>query len=156
EAPANKPANIKAEFAELVKMVVWFLVLFFALKILVIEGYEVQGPSMEPTLQNNERILVFKLPHMVSKMFPSYQPIKPGDIFVFERTEDAGKRYVKRVIAEGPARQNGKVDAQGREETGPPPVKINIEQNKVYVNNQRIEETYLSSEAEDGFDSYER
>ena len=70
EPPVAKPANIKAEFTELVKMVVWFLVLFFFLKWAVIEGYEVQGPSMEPTLWNNERILVFKLPHKLSQWVP--------------------------------------------------------------------------------------
>ena len=79
EAPAAKPANIKAEFTELVKMVVWFLVLFFFLKWTVIEGYEVQGPSMEPTLWNNERILVFKLPHYLSRAFTSYQPIQSSN-----------------------------------------------------------------------------
>lgn len=153
----TKPANIKAEFAELVKMVVWFLVLFFVLKIFVIEGYEVQGPSMEPTLWNNERILVFKLPHKLSRAFPGYQPIKPGDIVVFERTEDAGKRYVKRVIAEGPPREGGnKVDAQGREEAGPPPVSLRIEKGRVFVNNQRVEESYLPVEIEESFDDSDR
>ncbi|NUM53737.1 MAG: signal peptidase I [Candidatus Hydrogenedentes bacterium] len=157
ETPAAKPANIKAEFTELVKMVVWFLVLFFALKFFVIEGYEVQGPSMEPTLWNNERILVFKLPHKLSQLIPSYQPIKPGNIVVFERTEDSGKRYVKRVIAEGVPRQNGNtVDAQGRNDTGPPAVSLRIEDGKVFVNNQRVVESYLPVEVEESFDDSDR
>ena len=157
EASAVKPANIKAEVAELVKMVVWFLVLFFMLKIFVIEGYEVQGPSMEPTLWNNERILVFKLPHRLSRMLPGYQPIKPGDIVVFERTEDAGKRYVKRVVAEGVPRQNGNtVDAQGREDDGPSTVSLRIENGKVFVNNRRVEEAYLPVDIEESFDDSDR
>ena len=157
ESPTGKPANIKTEFAELVKMVVWFLVLFFFLKWMVVEGYEVQGPSMEPTLWNNERILVFKLPHKISRVFPGYQPIKPGDIVVFERTEDAGKRYVKRVVAEGLPRQNGNtVGAQGREDPGPPAVSLRIERGKVFVNNQRVEESYLPVEIEESFDDSDR
>ena len=157
ETPTGTPANIKAEFAELVKMVVWFLVLFFFLKWLVIEGYEVQGPSMEPTLRNNERILVFKLPHNVSRWFPSYQPIKPGDIIVFERTEDAGKRYVKRVVAEGVPRQSGNtVDAKGRDDSGPPAISLRIEKGKVFVNNQRVEESYLPVDIEESFDDSDR
>lgn len=157
ETPATKPANIKAEFAELVKMVVWFLVLFFALKFFVIEGYEVQGPSMEPTLWNNERILVFKLPHKISQLIPGYQPIKPGNIVVFERTEDQGKRYVKRVVAEGVPRKNDNtVDAQGRNDSGPPTVKLLIEDGKVFVDNQRVMESYLPVEIEESFDDSDR
>ena len=156
-AASEKPANIKAELAEVIKMVVWFLVLFLCLKMFVIEGYEVQGPSMEPTLWNNERILVFKFSHQLSKLFPSFQPIKPGDIVVFERTEDAGKRYVKRVVAEGlPADNANKVAAHGNDETGPESVSLRIEKGRVFVNNQRIEEKYLPLDIEEGFDSSDR
>lgn len=157
EPPVAKPANIKAEFTELVKMVVWFLVLFFFLKWAVIEGYEVQGPSMEPTLWNNERILVFKLPHKVSRWIPGYQPIQPGDIVVFERPEDGNKRYVKRVVAEGPPSERGnKVDARAQNDNGPEPVSLRIERGRVYVNNQRVEESYLPVEIEENFDDSDR
>jgi signal peptidase I len=157
ETPPVKPANVKAEFTELVKMVVWFLVLFFVLKWAVIEGYEVQGPSMEPTLWNNERILVFKLPHNISRLFSSYQPIQPGDIVVFKRPEDNNKRYVKRVVAEGlPRESSNTVDAQGREDSGPKTVSLRIERGKVFVNNQRFEESYLPVEIEESFDDTDR
>ena len=157
DTPATKPVNIKSEFAELVKMVVWFLLIFFVLKIFVVEGYEVQGPSMEPTLNNYERILVFKLPHKLSRLFPGYQPIHPGNIVVFERTEDAAKRYVKRVVAEGaPRRSTNTVDAQGREDAGPPTVSLRIEDGKVFVNNRRVEESYLPEGIEESFDDSDR
>jgi len=157
EPPVAKPANIKAEFTELVKMVVWFLVLFFFLKWAVIEGYEVQGPSMEPTLWNNERILVFKLPHKLSQWIPGYQPIQPGDIVVFKRPEDGDKRYVKRVVAEGPPSERGnKVDARAQDDTGPEPVALRIESGRIFVNNQRVEESYLPVEIEESFDDSDR
>ncbi|HRI88924.1 MAG TPA: signal peptidase I [Candidatus Hydrogenedentes bacterium] len=157
EGAAAKPANIKGEVGEVVKLVVWFLALFFVLKAFVIEGYEVQGPSMEPTLQNDERILVFKLSHKISKWVSGYQPIQPGDIVVFERTEDAGKRYVKRVIAEGLPRQSGNtVDAHGQDESGPPSVSLRIEDGRLFVNNQFIEESYLPDEKRDGFNDSDR
>lgn len=157
EPETGKPSNIKTEFVELIKMVVWFLLLFFMLKSFVIEGYEVQGPSMEPTLWNNERILVFKLPHRLSRMLPGYQPIKPGDIVVFDRPEDAGKRYVKRVIAEGAPRQHGnKVDAQERDDSGAPAVSLRIENGKVFVDNHRVEESYLPASVEESFDDSDR
>ncbi|MDZ4860851.1 MAG: signal peptidase I [Candidatus Hydrogenedentes bacterium] len=156
-APLDRPANIKGEVTELIKMVVWFLALFFILKVFVIEGYEVQGPSMEPTLQNNERILVFKLPHKISTWWHGYQPIEAGDIVVFERTEDAGKRYVKRVIAGGLPRIHGNtVDAQVQEDTGPPPVSLRIEEGRVFINNQFIEEDYLPDQKRADFNDSDR
>lgn len=154
---AEKTTSIKAEFAELLKMVVWFLLLFLVLKSFVIEGYEVQGPSMEPTLCNNERILVFKLPHKLSQWIPGYQPIHPGDIVVFERTEDAGKRYVKRVVAEGGPRQSGNtVSATDQSDSDAPTVSLRIEDGVVYINNQRVEETYLPPDVQENFDWSDR
>ena len=96
-------ANAKREVREFVKMIAWFLLLFFTLKTFVIEGYEVQGPSMEPTLVDKERILVFKLPHKLSQWgpFSGIDAIGTGDIIVFDSRDDADKRYVKRVIAHG-------------------------------------------------------
>ncbi|GMU93739.1 MAG: signal peptidase I [Candidatus Hydrogenedentota bacterium] len=142
----EKPANIKTEAVELIKLVAWFLLLFFALKYFVIEGYEVQGPSMEPTLWNNERILVFKLPHKLSQLgiLPGYDAVTEGDIVVFERTEDGRKRYVKRVIAKGPDIDSNTVGAVGPDDLDPVPVSVRIEDGTVYVNNRRIEESYLT------------
>ncbi|HRZ17793.1 MAG TPA: S26 family signal peptidase, partial [Candidatus Hydrogenedentes bacterium] len=42
----------RRELYEFVKMVLVFLVVFWCLKTFVIEGYEVQGESMDPTLVN--------------------------------------------------------------------------------------------------------
>ena len=63
--PSSDPEprqEMKRDVTELIKMVVLFLIVFWGLKAFVIEGYEVQGDSMIPTLEDRERILVFKLP----------------------------------------------------------------------------------------------
>lgn len=147
--------NLRGEVVEFVKMVVWFLALFFTLKLFVLEGFEVQGPSMEPTLWNDERILVFKLPHILSKygMLPGGNAINPGDIVVFRHTDDGNKRYVKRVVAAGPApSDHNTVDAgaRGAEEEQ---VYVHIEDGRLYVNNQLTPEPYLTSEMAEDFDS---
>lgn len=72
----------------------------------VFQSYEVDGPSMETTLQNRDRLIVWKLPlsfaHFRGK---SYQPTR-GDIVIFvkrgitEPGSPAGeKQLIKRVIA---------------------------------------------------------
>jgi len=146
--PSNQDApqqDVRREIVEFVKMVVWFLILFIVLKSYVIEGYEVQGPSMKPTLQNGERILVFKLPHLLSKtgLGNWLQPFEAGDIVVFESPDDGDKRYVKRVIAVGPKARSNTVQAV---DISPDATEVEIINGDLYVNNQRIVESYLAPE----------
>lgn len=129
-------------------MVAVFLVMFWALKSYVIEGYEVQGPSMHPTISDRERILVLKLPQTLARLplFRGYQPVRPGDIVVFDSNDASNKRYIKRVIAAGPpADPRNAVSAQG---TAPetPAVEVRFERGSVFVDNRRVEERYLAPE----------
>ncbi|MFA6244743.1 MAG: signal peptidase I, partial [Candidatus Hydrogenedentales bacterium] len=93
----------RREVLAFVKTVAGFLLLFLLLKSYVVEGYEVQGTSMEPTLMNEERILVFKLTHVLSQStwFSGIEALQTGDIVVFN-SADTQERYVKRLIAKGP------------------------------------------------------
>lgn len=140
--------EIKREVIELVKMVVLFLVVFWTLKTFVVEGYEVQGPSMIPTLDDRERILVLKLPHELSQLpilSTFLEPIKPGDVVVFDSTEETNKRYIKRVVAKGPnqARANTVAAKTLNEDPRANSVHVKFEKGSVYVNNHRLDENYL-------------
>lgn len=67
----------------------------------VFQFYRVDGPSMEQTLQNNDRLIVFKLPKSLASLTgQDYLPSR-GDIVVFSKAEDGGKarQLIKRVIA---------------------------------------------------------
>lgn len=88
----------------MIQMVATFLLLFVVLKTFVVEGYEVEGASMQPALRENDRILVFKLSHALAETFPALgiQPIEQGDVVVFDSPVEPGKRYVKRAVAAGP------------------------------------------------------
>jgi signal peptidase I len=143
--PAAHPHEIRREIYDFLKMVVYFLLLFVCLRFFVVEGYEVQGPSMEPTLQNGDRILVFKLPHKLAQagFLDFLTPIHENDIVVFESLEDASKRYVKRVIAMGPRGSRAVRAAHTDEGISENAVSVRIERGTVYVNNQRIDELYL-------------
>jgi signal peptidase I len=143
--------DMKRETAEVVKMAVLFLLVFCGLKAFVIEGYEVQGDSMIPTLADRERILVFKLPTMLARLplIGGFSPLHEGDIVVFESSVENNKRYIKRVIAMGPPLSSGNntVSATGHDEDpAPDSVKVMFDSGRVYVNNRVIEEPYLVDE----------
>lgn len=141
-APASQNQEVRNEILEFVKMVVWFVILFILLRQFVVEGYEVYGPSMEPTLEASERILVFKLP-----LYLGMEIAEPGDIIVFESPEEGDMPYVKRVVATGPAPpKNNRVKAGGGEDAIPP-VPVQIDEGTLYVNNVRVEENYLPPDA---------
>lgn len=136
--------EVRREVIELVKMVVLFLVLFLLLKTFVVEGYEVQGDSMYPTLHEGERILVMKLPFKMSHLplLGSLEPIKQGEIIVFESRDGTLKRYIKRVIARGPSGGANTVSATEHNAGA----HVQYELGDVYVNQRRLEEPYLVEE----------
>lgn len=71
----------------------------------VFQSYEVDGPSMETTLENHDRLLVLKLPRTFAKIVhKDYIPHR-GDVIIFSTTAvqdgngDGGeKQLIKRVI----------------------------------------------------------
>jgi signal peptidase I len=78
---------------------------------------KVEGTSMMPSLEDQERIFVNKFVYRL-------EPIERGDIVVFRYPRDPSKSYIKRVI--GVAGDRVRIDA-----------------GQVYVNGQPIEEDYV-------------
>ncbi len=158
--PMSPKQEAKRELLDFAKMVGWFLLLFLALRAFVIEGYEVQGDSMSPSLDNRERILVLKLPHVISQFRPFHNinAIEEGDIVVFQSPDDSRKRYVKRVIAKGGSvRPSQTVVAESQRGSAPPgdSVRVRLEDGEVYVNNRRVEEDYVKPGSVSGGDTYD-
>ena len=85
-------------------VVVAALVLALLLITFVFQSYQVDGPSMQNTLQNNDRLIVWKVPRTLARI--TGQPYVPsrGDIIVFNESGLAAygqtntKQLVKRVI----------------------------------------------------------
>jgi signal peptidase I len=87
-----------------------FLILLLAplvaigLTLFVFQSYQVDGPSMEPTLQNNDRLIVLKLPKTWAKLTHHDYIPKRGDIIIFVENNLAAlgqstpKQLVKRVV----------------------------------------------------------
>lgn len=66
----------------------------------VFQFYRVDGPSMEQTLQNNDRLIVYKLPKSLANLTNSQYLPGRGDIIVFNLAEPGGedRQLIKRVI----------------------------------------------------------
>jgi len=140
---------MKREVVEFAKMVAWFLVLFFIVNVSVVGDYEVQGNSMFPTLVDGERILVFKLPAILSgfSLFDGIDPVRTGDLVVFDSPVEPGRRYVKRVIAKGAPSRGANDVLAGSTEASAPGVRVLFDKGTVYVDNRRIDEPYLRADA---------
>ena len=78
---------------------------------------KVEGTSMMPSLEDQERIFVNKFVYRL-------EPIERGDIVVFKYPRDPSKSYIKRVIGMAGDR-------------------IRIDGGQVYVNEQALDEDYV-------------
>ena len=70
------------------------VVLAFCIRTFIVEPYLVSGPSMMPTLENRERLLVNKF------IYYTRSPQK-GEVIVFKYPSDTSRDFIKRVIATG-------------------------------------------------------
>jgi signal peptidase I len=110
-------------------LIVWLrdLILSLAISAFIIvfiyQPVKVEGTSMMPSLEDQERIFVNKFVYRL-------EPISHGDIVVFRYPRDPSKSYIKRVIGVAGDR-------------------IRIEAGQVYVNNEPLDETYVPSNYED-------
>lgn len=69
----------------------------------VFQPYEVDGASMETTLQNADRLIVFKLPKTIANVTGSSYTPGRWDVIVFDKPQrlsapDSTKHLIKRVI----------------------------------------------------------
>lgn len=113
---AAKSLDIKKEVWEWVQAIVIAVVIAFILRTFVLTLVKVQGESMEPTLQQSDRLYVNRF---------MYTPEK-GDIVIFRPASDPKRPYVKRVIAtEGDS------------------VYIDFETGEVFINGEVLDEEYI-------------
>ena len=70
------------------------VVLALGIRTFLVEPYMVSGPSMRPTLQNEERLIVNKLVYYLREP-------QRGEIIVFKYPSDTRRDFIKRVIAVG-------------------------------------------------------
>ncbi len=87
--------------------------------IFLYQPVKVEGTSMMPGLDDQERIFINKFVYRL-------EPIERGDIIVFRYPRDPSKSYIKRVIGVAGDR-------------------VRIEEGQVYLNGERLREAYVPS-----------
>src|SRR5207302_7205116 len=107
----------------------WIRDLFFSIIVslfiilFVYQPVKVEGGSMEPGLEDQERIFINKLVYRI-------EAIGRGDIIVFRYPRDPRKNFIKRVIAI-------------------PGDRIRVTHGRVYLNGQLIHEPYVPEQYQD-------
>lgn len=133
---------MRAIIRELCETVTLALLIFLALQFTV-QNFRVEGPSMEPTLEEGEFVLVNKfvyfrlspqdllsfLPfdnlHRSSDWYPIHAP-RRGEVVIFEFPGDTNRDFVKRVI-------------------GIPGDFVAIEGGVISVNGEKLNEPYITN-----------
>ncbi len=109
--------RVRGGFAVWIRDLLISLAISAFIIVFLYQPVKVEGTSMMPSLEDQERIFVNKFVYRL-------EPIERGDIVVFRYPRDPSKSYIKRVI--GVAGDH-----------------IRIDSGQVYVNGQPLDEDYV-------------
>ncbi|HKP12481.1 MAG TPA: signal peptidase I, partial [Blastocatellia bacterium] len=112
-------AGLWSEIKSITRDIIFAAVMAVLIVVFVVQPVKVEGTSMQPRLENEERIFVNKFKY-------NFEPIQRGDIIVFWFPDDPGKSFIKRII--GLPGENIDMDALGR----------------VTINGVPLDESYLA------------
>jgi signal peptidase I len=121
-SPSNAPHSLPVLAVWLRDLIISLAISAFII-VFLYQPVKVEGTSMMPGLDDQERIFVNKFVYHL-------EPIKRDDIVVFHYPRDPSKSFIKRVIGVAGDR-------------------IRIESGQVYVNDKPLEEDYVSPEYAD-------
>ncbi len=107
-------------FFEWIVVIVVAVALALVLRNFVISTTHVDGNSMNPTIENGDRIFVNRMGFFKDRL-------KRGNIIELHAPDKPGRDYIKRIVAL-------------------PGDTVELKNNKVYVNGQQLEEDYTSSQ----------
>jgi len=111
------PTRLSAGFGVWVRDLIISLAISAFVIIFIYQPVKVEGTSMMPCLEDQERIFVNKFVYRL-------EPIERGDVVVFRYPRDPSKSYIKRVIGMAGDR-------------------IRIDSGQVYVNDEPLDEDYV-------------
>ena len=120
--PGQTPAP-KAAVSSWLRDVVISLAVSAFFIVFLYQPVKVEGTSMMPTLEDQERVFINKFVYKL-------EPIERGDVIVFRYPRDPSKSYIKRVVAVAGDR-------------------VRIDAGVVYLNGRRLEEGYVPRMYED-------
>lgn len=105
ETPAEptKPSAWREVFSTIGILLLAFLVAVLLIQY-VFRSYQVDGPSMESTLQNQDKLIIWKVPRTWARITHHAYIPKRGDIIIFQESglsaygQEDTKQLIKRVI----------------------------------------------------------
>ena len=113
----EKETSTAAEIKDWIVSIVVAVALAMFIRTFIVELYVVDGPSMRPTLESEERLVV-------NKFIYRFRPPEKGEVLVFQYPRDPSRDFIKRVIAT-------------------PGDTIEIREGRVLVNDQLLTEDYI-------------
>ncbi len=120
---ANRRRSATGLLLEALKILIFALVLSWGLRSTVVEAAYIPTPSMLPTIQLMDRVVI-------DKLYYKFSGIQRGDIIVFhppKKVDSSGDYWIKRVIAL-------------------PGDQVLIKDGKVFVNDRQLSEPYEPEE----------
>jgi len=121
---ASPPRSVRHALKAWVRDLVIALAIAAFVIIFLYQPVKVEGTSMLPGLEDQERIFI-------NKFVYHFESIERGDVVVFRYPKDPTKSYIKRVV-------------------GVPGDKIRIRDGAVYLNDVKLDESYVPSWYLDG------
>lgn len=125
ESKPEKKTSIKREILEWAVTIGLAVILALSVNTWVGQMVTVDGPSMQPNLYSDEKVIIGKLEYYFARP-------KRGDI-VLVRYPDSNLNYIKRVVATGGER-------------------LSITNGSVYINGKRLDEPYVAHPANEDMD----
>ena len=113
----EKERSTAEEIKDWVVSIVVAVALAMFIRTFIVELYVVDGPSMRPTLESEERLVV-------NKFIYRFRPPEKGEVLVFQYPRDPRRDFIKRVIAT-------------------PGDTVEIREGRVLVNDQILTEDYI-------------
>lgn len=102
-SPPSKRETIR-EIVSTIGVLLAALLVAFGLIAWVFQSYEVDGPSMETTLNNKDRLIVWKVPRTIARITNNPYIPNRGEIIIFvesgltEFGSSSSKQLIKRVV----------------------------------------------------------
>ena len=113
----EKETSTAAEIKDWIVSIVVAVALAMFIRTFIVELYVVDGPSMRPTLESEERLVV-------NKFIYRFRTPEKGEVLVFQYPRDPSRDFIKRVIAT-------------------PGDTVEIREGRVLVNDQLLTEDYI-------------
>lgn len=109
---------VKSWLRELVESVLPALIIVLVINVFLAQATRVEGQSMEPSLHDNQRLIV-------EKMTYRFRAPARGDIVVLRPPQQSSEPLIKRVV-------------------GLPGERLEIDDGRVYIDDELIDEPYLN------------